>query len=245
MPVRYRILLLIVTGLMMSTGTALAGKPRVTFTPVVLDERVEPLSFGSPSSIEAACQLGILGAPATMIDYFLPPNDSYFTFLRKANCADCTAPAGVILNAAHLYLEFREDCPMAVTVSIVGVTGTPSCPKPDPSVVRCGPTSYLIDPPGTGTYNVTLALPPGCCVTGDAFLRVTIDDIICTNFNPRLVLTNGCIPCQSWNFYPPSNQNEACAVGFAGNYAHYVDADCCVTTPARMGTWGRLKTLHR
>lgn len=245
MLVRYRTLLLIVTGLLMSTATARAEKPSATFTPFLPDERVEPVSFGSPPSTLAACRLGILGDTASVRDYFLPPDDSYYTFLRRANCADCTAPAGVILNTAHMYLEFREDCPMQVTVGIVAAAGTPSCPKPDPSIVRCSRTSYLIDPPAPGSYNVALALPPLCCVTGDSFLEITIDNIGCTDLNPRLVLTSGCIPCQSWNFWPPNNQDELCAENFPGNPAHYVDADCCGVTPTQMGSWGRLKTLHR
>jgi len=91
-----------------------------------------------------------------------------------------------------------------------------------------------------------MALPNACCITGPAFLCITVNAFIgdCSVDVPELITSGICNPCNSWNFYG-GFEDEACSIGFPGNYSQYVDGDCCTTTPNREGSWGRVKTMYR
>jgi hypothetical protein len=204
------------------------------------------VQIGKPLSNHVACTLGTSNY-VYAIDWFLPPDDTYYTFLDKDACPSCSGPGGLILTNAHMWVYYPEACALFVEVSIVGANNAdPSCPVPDLSNVICAPLPYVLDPTlGPGLYDWSMALPNACCITSDAFLAIKVTGFgACTSYAPQLVTDDVCDPCHSWNFYGPY-VDEACEIGFPGNYSHYVESDCCESTPTNVGSWGRVKTLYR
>ena len=94
-------------------------------------------------------------------------------------------------------------------------------------------------------------MPPGCCISRDAFVLVKLIGLDqCINPSggiPVLYLgSDACAPCTQYitvsNIYP--NFTEMCSLS-TNPFWISVDADCCDPTPTRPNSWGRLKTMYR
>jgi hypothetical protein len=239
---------LVLVGLVMMAGTAFAQKPAVVITPIDVGS-VQTLQIGSPISANSVCRIGPMRSSPTSyaVDYILPPDDGYYTLLRLSDCSECPSPPVVMITNAHFVLEWRQTCPINVRVGIVGADYTnPACPKPDPATVLFPLTPFVINPPGPGSADISIALPQPVCVSGDSYLAIIFDNFNqCTIASPRLITNVACVPCVSWNLFQVGHEDELCAKGFPGNPVHYVEADCCVNTSTEFRSWGRIKLLYR
>lgn len=234
---------LVLLALSLAATASLAAKPGPVSEPL----RGVPQKFtvGAPQQAAVACQLGVTAAPAYIIDYLYPPNDSYYTLIDPVACG-CVGPNGVLLASAHAILNFQMACTIPVSVGVVVADLTdPDCPVPVPGKYVCGPTNYNLMPGAAGNYDFSFALPSGCCITEKAFLMITFTAAgTCTSL-PRLITTDGCEKCMSYNVYPGGSDDLCVDIGFPGNPNMYVDAGCCELVSAPRGTWGRVKTLYR
>jgi hypothetical protein len=241
---RYLLPLLLLLVLLVAAAPALAARP------VPAPERVQgtaqPLNVAQPAHVNVSCTLGVTGDPSWAVNYLAPPDDSYYTLLDPSQC-NCSNPPGVLLAAAHVLLYFPTlACSIPVQVSVVAADLTdPLCPMPLPTQYLCAPVAYTLTAPSAGLWNFNMALDAGCCITAKAFLKVEFTGAgTCTTL-PRLVTTDGCEPCLSWNGYG-TYLDELCGdAGFPGNVNMYVDATCCDVVSAHGSTWGRLKMLYR
>jgi hypothetical protein len=242
---RYFVLpVLLLAAVALTVGPAFAARPLPV--PEAIHMAPQHLAVAQPAHVNVVCQLGVTGDPAWVINYLAPPSDAYYTLLDPAACG-CTNPGGVLLSTAHALLYFQTlACSIPVSVSIVAADmSDPTCPVPLPGQVICAPVGYTLTAPSLGLWDFSMALDAGCCITTKAFLKIDfLGAGTCTTL-PKLVTTDGCEPCVSWNGYPPSYMDELCDVGFPGNLNMYVDAACCDVVPVQGNTWGRLKTLYR
>jgi hypothetical protein len=228
---------------------AWASKPAPVVEPI-LPVPMQSVTVGHPLSPSSACVLGVNGVPAFAVNYLLPPDDAYYTLLRPSACGSCTGPGGVVITTALLALNFQVGCDQPITLSVVGASGDAPCRTPDPTTILCAATAYLLSPGAPGNYIFALALPAACCISQDAFLCVNFvqpgNGCSTASTRPRLITTASCAPCVSYNIYP-GGDDDLCspAVAFPGNPLIAANADCCSITPARSGSWGRLKLLYR
>lgn len=224
--------------------SAFAGRPAPEKSQIPSGVSLKPMHVGlGGESATTACQLGVLGDPAWVIDYLLPPNDAYYTLINSNDCAGC--PSGVIPTMAHIALEFRAGCAVSVVVGLYGAAGSAACYYPDLGNVLVAPTSYTVTPTAAGLYDLSFALPPAACINGPAFVMVKFMSVGCSAATyPRLVTTDGCAPCTSFNYYP-GGADDLCDVGFPGNPLMWVDADCCAVVPTLPKSWGSLKVQYR
>jgi len=238
------IAVLLLVALSLVATASQAAKP--TVVPEPLQGTLQKFAVETPQQMYIACQLGVTGAPAYLVNYLYPPSDAYYTLLDPAACGACPGPNGVLLSNAHAMLNFPMACSIPVSVAVVGADLTdPLCPVPVPGQTICGPVNYNLAPAAAGNYDFTFALPSGCCITQKAFLVVTFTGAgTCTTL-PRLITTDGCDPCVSYNVYPAGFDDLCVDIGFPGNPNMYVEAACCDIVPAMQGTWGRVKTLYR
>jgi hypothetical protein len=200
----------------------------------------------------AACVLGEAGAAAAAVGYVLPPDDAYYTLLKASDCTVCGA-GGYKPLAAHVGLYFvAPGCVQPVRVAIVGSTGGP-CPLPDLGTILCPEVPYVIDATAPGfplgaPVDVSLPLPAGCCILGDAFLKVVFDLGTCDSSNMGfLTSATPCAACTQWNIYPGGGPDDICTVFTSFGYnliIMNVEADCCVTS-ATPKSWGQMKSLYR
>ena len=236
--------ILILVALSLVATVSQAAKPVVQSTP--LQGTILNKVVGTPNSVHTQCLLGVTGDPAWIINgWLLPPDDSYYTLLRPADCA-CPGPRGVLLSVAHVLLSFSEVCSVPVTVGVVAATGTPGCLAPIPGQYLCPPVSYNLSVTATGIYDFSMPLSEGCCITDNAFLVITFDGEGTCGTLPDVITTDGCETCVSYNGWPPSSLHDLCVdYNFPGNLNMYVEAACCDVVPAIPGTWGRIKMLYR
>jgi hypothetical protein len=233
--------------LVLGAAVANASKPAPTVEPLS-PESVHQMQLGQTPAPNSTCQLGVTDPPAWIINYLLPPDDAYYNLVNPANCA-CAAGA-VQLTDIKIYLNFQAACSQPVVISVVAaVPGPTGCPTPDPSNNLCVPLSYNLAPGAPGNYIFTLPLPTGCCINGPAFIGINFIapgpgcDQNATR--PRLVTTNICNPCVSYNIFPGGFDDLCVDIGLPGNVAMFADADCCGATPTHGSTWGRVKVLYR
>ena len=213
---------------------------------------LQTVRIGSPSSTHVACTLGETRPPAWINPgYLAPPDDRYYTFLRYSDCPGC-GPGGLLITTAHVVLYFEQPCTIPVEVSIVPVLNPGSeCPRPDVNTTLCGPVPFTLIVDNIGGYDFILNLGQPCCITGDAFLLIRFPTLGTCDVLPDLVAADlPCNPCFSYNLNPVFGFVDMCSDPFwtqyqSGNPNMYVDTDCCTITPARPGTWGRLKQLYR
>lgn len=242
---KHRSLVPFVLALSLFATVASAAKAPVAREPLGA-VTITKLQLGNLHSTNATCQLGVLGTPTYTFDYFFPPNDNYLTYLNPADCTACGG-APLMYTVAHALLYFPSSpCPSSISVSVVGAVGDPLCRVPNLADVKCPALTYDVSVPAAGLYDVALSLPPGCCVTGDAFLDFTINALACNTSatRPRLVLQADCVPCISYNVWS-GGTDEFCNDVQAPNPIMYADAECCQVVPTREKSWGRLKILYR
>ena len=242
---RYSILpILALLALALVATASHAGKPALSRE--TLHGTLQRVVVAAPLNVTAVCTLGITDPPMYYVDYLYPPNDAYYTLLNPATCA-CTGAGGVLLSSGHILLNFQQACSIPVTIAVVRADLTdPNCAVPIPGQYICQPVAYNLAVTAAGNYDFTMPLNSGCCITEKAFLVVTFTGAgTCTTL-PRLITTEVCDNCTSYNVYPPSGFDDLCAdIGFPGSPVMYVDAACCDVVPAQRGTWGRLKTMYR
>jgi len=241
---RYSLLpVLLLVALSLVVTASHAAKPAAVSEP--LQGTLQKLAVGTPQEMYVVCQLGVTDAPGWIVNYLAPPDDAYYTLLDPEACA-CPGPNGVLLSNAHAMLNFQMAYSIPVSVAVVEADLTdPLCPVPVPGQYICPPVNYNLAPAAAGNYDFTFALPEGCCITQKAFLVVTFTGAgTCTTL-PRLITTNGCNPCVSYNVYPGGFDDLCVDIGFPGNPNMYVEAACCDIVPAIRGTWSRVKTLYR
>lgn len=251
MHLRYRFLLVLVAlGLTLAATAANAAKPMVTKESLAGDP-IQKVLLG-PAGAITTCIVGENGTPAWYVNYLLPPDDAYLTLLNPAACTGC--PGGIIrLTNAHIMLNFRVACDITVQVRVVGAVGDVACYTPNQSLVICGPLTFTLSATAPGTYDFAVPMPADCCIDRPAFLEFNFvaPGIGCSTntTQPRLVTTDVCNLCESYNIYPVGGSlitEDLCSVtGFPGNPLMYADADCCLGTPAHPSSWGSLKTLYR
>ena len=242
---RYSVLpILVLVALSLVATASHAARPAAVSAP--LQGTLQKIAVDTPQQMYVACQLGVTGAPAFLVNYLYPPNDAYYTMLDPAACGACPGPNGVLLSNAHILLNFQMACSIPVSVAVVAADLTdPLCPVPVPGQYICPVVNYNLAPAAAGNYDFTFPLPSGCCITEKAFLVVTFTGTgTCTTL-PRLITTDGCDPCMSYNVYPGGFDDLCADIGFPGNPNMYVEAACCDIVPAMRGTWGRVKTLYR
>jgi hypothetical protein len=240
---RYFLLPLLLLLVVLVAAPALAARPLPA--PERVQATAQHLTVAQPANVNVVCTLGVTGDPAWVFNYLAPPDDSYYTLLDPSQCG-CTNPGGVLLVAGHALLYFPTlACSIPVRVSVVAADLTdPACPVPLPGQYLCAPVAYTLTAPSTGLWDFDMPLDAGCCITGKAFLKVEFTGVGTCSTLPKLVSTDGCESCVTWNGYG-SYMDELCEVGFPGNLNMYADATCCDVVSAHGSTWGRLKTLYR
>ena len=225
---RFCCLSLIVPAALWATLSAAAAKapPNVEALPAASSSEVLLAPAGGMGT---TCVLGETHPGAYSVNYLLPPDDAYYTLLRRSGCDSCPDPGGVFLGAAHVRLYFPTHCTQPVAVSIVGAVGD-SCPVPNPGAVYCSPTVYNLTPPATGIFDFSLPLPAGCGIFGTAFLCIDFiepgDGCSTLSTVPRLVTTDSCRTCRSYNIYRGAD-DELCALAFPGNPVMSVEVAAC------------------
>ncbi|MCC6651589.1 MAG: hypothetical protein IT348_10620 [Candidatus Eisenbacteria bacterium] len=241
-------LVLMCCSLLVVTAALASARPAPEVSP--LPNAGEPITRVrvGPQSVSSVCDLGVSTGAAWLINYILPPNDAYYTLLDPAACGLCSGNS-VIATTAHVMLSFPTVCTIPVTVGIVGATGAPGCYTPDLGNVLVAPTTYNASAPAAGVWDFSFALPPGACVDEPAFLLVEFQTPSGCNTStliPRLVTTDGCLACTSWNIYPGGGPDDLCVdIGFPGNPLMWVNADCCAVVPTLPKSWGSLKLSYR
>lgn len=233
-------------------AAAIAERSATSFEPLgdtpVLDVRI-----GVPPSASGGCLLGETRPVAGFVNgYLFPPDDRYLTLLRPSGCTACPPPSAIQLTTAHVILGFNSPCAIPVDVSIVG-SFPGECPVPDQANVICPPTRYILSSDEGGVaIDFGLALPPGCCISENAFLLITFVDIGTCADDPPVIgaAATPCNTCFSYNDNPTYGFVDICTDPFwpsetLGNPTMYAEADCCAATPVDSGTWGRVKAMYR
>ncbi len=249
MPLRYRICaVLTALGLAVAATTALAAKPAPQVEPYD-GLPLQDVVVGTPYNTHSTCVLGETGAPAWLINYVAPPDDAYLQLIRPSDCAACSGPGGVIVTKVNMLINFRVVCTQQVAVYVVAAAGDAACRVPDANNVLCGPLYYNLTPPAAGNYNFSMPLPPGCCITQDAFIAVNFitPGTGCSTSTtvPRLITTAACNACQSYNVWSGGTDDLCVDIGFPGNPILNADVDCCNVVPTTPHSWGSIKTLYR
>jgi len=193
------------------------------------------------------CTIGEVGPAAFSVNHVVPPNDVYYVLLAAGSCGACQPPDTASVSAVHVALEFPSPCFQPVTVSVVGTTGGPSCPAPDPTQVLCPEYGAVLFAGAPGTYDYEIMLLAACPLTADAFLRVSFasDGLGCATLEtrPRLQTTAECSDCRNYNNRAGGN-GDVCALGFPGSLVMYVDVLSCVV-PTLARSWGEIKIRYR
>ena len=244
---RYALTLAFCLTSILAASSALAGpKPFGEIEPIQ-PESIQRLNVLGAESAQATCLLGVTGAPAFLFNYLLPPNDVYYTRINSADCTACTGPGGIEVVAANILLNYRAVCAFPVRVAIVAATGPAACRVPDPTTLLSAPLNYNLAPPATGNWNFSMPLPPGTCVSGDAFIEITFLSTAagCTSSStwPRLITTATCTGCQQYNVYP-GGSDEWCSVAPPGDFVVTADVNCCSVVPTLPRSWGQLRIMY-
>ncbi len=187
------------------------------------------------------CSVGVTGPAVYVIDYILPPDDSYYMLARPSTCGPCSALPGVWVSAVQVTLEFRVPCSQPVEVSVVSAVADTACAPPHPPRVLRGPVSSMLTAVTPGIHNFSVPLEGGVALLKDTYLRVTFptDGAGCTaeGTRPRLVTSSSCNLCLGWNFYSDFS-DDLCALLFPGNLLIHATADSCVSA-SLLGVWDR------
>ena len=119
-------------------GSAVASKPAPEILPVA--PGFVPEGFAG-RGIHAACTLGSHGSAVFVVNYLLPPDDRYYTLLKRSECSVPEADP-VAIAAVRIVLDFPVLCSQPVEISIVGVSGDTSCRVPDTLNVLYPPRAF-------------------------------------------------------------------------------------------------------
>lgn len=231
----------------LAASSALAGPKPFGEVEPIQPESIQRLNVLGTESAQATCTLGVTGTPAFTFNYILPPNDAYYTRINSADCTACTGPGGIEVVSASIFLAYPAVCAFPVRVALVGATGPAGCRVPDPTTLLSAPLNYNLTPTAAGNWIFTMPLPPGTCVSGDAFVEIIVlanaTGCSTSGTRPRLVTTNTCNPCQQYNIYPGGN-DEWCSVVPPGNFVVTADVNCCSIVPTLPKSWGQLRIMY-
>jgi hypothetical protein len=172
-----------------------------------------------------------------------------FSLIRVADCATYPAPQTLTLHSISFRVHWLSGCEREVDVSIVESTGG-TCPMPDTTLVLCEPRIHTITSPNPQGGRIhTLPLGDGCCIDKDTFVRIRFrDPLICGGTANLISMTNAsCTLCRQYYVAPAgvTTITDWCASGVGRSAWISVEADCCESTGALPGSWGRLKSLYR
>jgi hypothetical protein len=239
---------LLVSAILLGAGLAPARAVGSPPAPVLIQDQVRD---SDPIIASGVCVFE-LPLSNTSISFSPDVQTSAATLVRPSNCVSCPNPSILLLNSVSFRVLWPLACGATVEITVVESSGG-ACPAPLTDRVVCGPITHTIS--GTAGARVihTLAMPPGCCISRDAFVLLKfIGFDQCINVNglaPTLVLANNfgsCVPCTQYasvsNIYPP--MTEWCSIINTPLWIS-VDANCCDPTPTLPNSWGRLKTLYR
>jgi hypothetical protein len=232
-----------VTLLVANGATAVPAKPAPEIRPIS-SLKLSAVGAASPSRGSALCVPGVSGPPRFAVNYILPPNDAYYTYVRCDQCA----PEGASIREVHVALHFPVACELPATLSFVAATGDTTCLQPDTLATLSPPTPYLLSASAPGDYDFGLTLPQSVHVSGDVFLRVNFTsdggpECSSAATRPQLLTTSSCQPCRSWNDSVAGRQ-DLCQVLLPGRPVMYVVFESC-GVPTRPHSWGQLKILYR
>ncbi len=177
------------------------------------------------------CSVGTAGPAVYVVDYLLPPDDSYYVRARPRTCIPCASAAGVWVSSVQVALDFRVPCSQPVEVSVVTPVADTACAPPAPFRVMRGPVAAMLTAATPGIHAFSVPLEGSVALLGDAYLRVTFpaDGAACADgaTRPRLVTTSSCSLCVSWNYYP-GDTTDLCALSFPGTPLISASVDACV-----------------
>ena len=191
------------------------------------------------------CTIGETSAPSTSFNNIDLTQLITFQLLDPAECAACTG-GSVNLDQLRWQIHYNSSlCPLTFEVTVVG-SDHGACPRPDTTKIVCPTFTFIYLATGGPPHIATIPFPPGCCVTGQAFVRVRINDMGgCIPGTVGVFARGPCTgPCRSYASYLGSPLDDSCnLLGATPTIA--VDADCCSPTPARGRSWGELKLHYR
>ncbi len=221
--------LLLLLLLVATSASAAPPRAKPPLTPERVVRLADPLQV---STTGPGCSVGVTGPAVYLVDYILPPDDSYYLRARPTTCGPCSALPGVWVSAVRVTLEFRVPCSQPVEVSVVSGVADTACAPPHPPRVMRGPVSGMLTAATPGVYNFSVPLEGGVALLKDTYLRVTFptDGADCTaeGTRPRLVTTSACSLCVGWNFYS-TYSDDLCALLFPGNPLISATVDSCVS----------------
>jgi len=238
--------LLLAAGIASSAGAVFASTPGTLFEDT-------PGRAASPARASAACTLepGPIGTFALAIT-----GEAYTAVasrLRPASCTACGATSAVTPTSVSFRVRWTDASSAQVQISVVGATVTGGCTVPDESTVLCGAVSYTLTSTGPGGIVYNLAMPSGCCISGDAFVLIKfvgglVKGSSSTASNPALSLTSvPCVNCEQYFSTSISYPTLAdwCPATSQNSLWISVDADCCTPVPTLRHSWGGVKFLYR
>jgi hypothetical protein len=193
----------------------------------------------------ATCTLGELSAPNTSDNTMDLRGLTVYQLVDPTLCTGCPGGSVVLNTVLWQFRYYSTLCPLTFEVSVVATDHAP-CPKPDTMSALCQPFTYVYQATGGPPHIVTIPIPGGCCITGQAFVKV------------KLVDTGGCPTgqlaffeaapcrgtCRSYSTFPDYPLDDSCNL-FDANPTITVSADCCPITPVGRRSWGSIKLHYR
>ena len=241
----FLVLLLAASSLAVAPTALAAGKPG---TPVILP--TGPTS--SPWTMVAVCSMGVSQVQAHSFGIF-PPDDIFFTLLRRSSCTACAGSDQVLLSEASVRLFFPTVCRIPTKASIVGWLPSSCGIIPDAQNVICPDVSVVLEADDVGGRTFSIPLAADCRMTDSTFLKITFTEVpdSCiqgvppSQSRPQMMQAGVCRPCESWGLESRGLIDVCDPVeGIGWQPIMFVVGDVCVT-PVRPRSWGRIKTLYR
>jgi hypothetical protein len=215
--------------------------------PIIVPDEV---MASSPSAVAGMCTIQPESPGTSLMTWGTTDRwDKTFYLVQPEVCPVCTPTQCLQLNSITLKLRMWAACTFQVQVSVVGTQGT-SCLAPNELDVICGPTVVDVTSPGTGSFNATIPLPAGRCITDPVFVGVRfLNPESCNNQAPGIT-AGGLRPCATCRTYASTHDYPElwaqCDPVYGGDNLWYsVDADCQAPVPALRQSWGQLRMLYR
>lgn len=205
------------------------------------------LALPAGSATTSTCTFGETGSFG--LSTFFVSQFPVLSVYELVDAAQCTACGGgpVVLNAVSWQFTYPGQvlCPITFEVSVVG-SDHAACPRPDTTQVLCPPFTYVYAATGGPPHVAVIPLPGGCCVSGQAFVRVTIKDT--DGCGPGMLAFVAHIPCTgpclAYASFTGGPLDDVCNY-WDGSPQIAVAADCCTGTPTHRPSWGGLRLHYR
>lgn len=249
-----RTLMIMILCLVLTAGTALAGK-----TPVVTrvgDYEVQEMNFGAPTRSD--CVIGCTMPPAFAITDWIWGDEGYKLLVCPYMC--CTVcPLGWWIEDVNWYMQFGpEDVPAVfdVYVDLEDALWDPATQCWYPGIEDCISQVYTVTIDAAGLYEISIPLYDECdCAY--FFDPITLDPYyyflsfhIVTFFDPTMrpdaITQDSPVACTSYNDYGFGWEDLVVDYGWPGNIIIWANALCCdFPIAAAPATWGNVKSLYR